>query len=168
MTKLSCCSAASPPLDWKYAPSRGVDGHRLVERAVRALHRWRVPGAAFGKYFPHDQSGDRGTAGRGGRGGGEGRRSRRQGRPGGLRRFLGSMPGKERAKYSSALPAWSRSAHASWRFSKRWTVANRSRSRGMSTSPWWPPTSSTTPDGPTSSNTRFPASIRSRSAWPAR
>ena len=61
-----------------------------------------------------------------------------------------------------------RSEAVSWRSPSRSTAASRSRSRATSICRWPPPTSSTTPAGPTSSSTPSPTDRRARWAWPRR
>src|SRR6266480_2340000 len=69
---------------------------------------------------------------------------------------------------SSGSRACSRSARASWRWSRRWTAASRSRSLEMSTSRSARRTSSITRAGPTSSSGLFRIASQVRSGSPAR
>src|SRR6266545_3602801 len=72
------------------------------------------------------------------------------------------LPGTERAKFIF------RSARASSPSWSRWTVASPSRNRATSTCRSPRPTSSITRGGRTSSNTRSPIAVLTRSAWRGR
>ena len=150
-------------------PGARVPGDRQPEALLRAVHRRRVRRSPRRRPLQDREPVHAGGAGRG---------QPRPGRPtstgpcSAARRaqeeVWGRCPARSGRSTSSASPASSRSAPASWRCSRAWTTASRSRSPATSTSPWPRRTSSTTPAGRTSSSTPVSAPTRGPSGSPGR